>query len=156
MCLYANARIYAAESSDSFAQRKKVRELRGDVRKKISERKKAELLAWANALEIQVCRYAEKSSLFEDALLHYNNRILSRGKFESHVDHWSRCETDFLHRITVNFLRHQCTTYEDRLEDIFGKTGVNEAYIAIKKKALEAIAIEYHSCPKSAKGKLNR
>jgi len=59
------------------------------------------------------------------------------------VGHWSSCDVEFLHRITVNFLRHQGTSYEEKLDEIFGKTGVNAAYIAIKKKVLEAIAKEY-------------
>jgi len=143
MCLYANSRIDAIESSESFAQRKIIRELRGKIQKKISEQKKGELLAWVNALDIQVRFYTKKSLLFEDAIRHYNNRSLDRENVLSHVGHWSSCDVEFLHRITVNFLRHQGTSYEEKLDEIFGKTGVNAAYIAIKKKVLEAIAKEY-------------
>jgi hypothetical protein len=52
-------------------------------------------------------------------------------------------DEDFLCRITVNYVRHQMTNYEDSLRKIAGKVGTKEAYLHLKSKVLDAIAEAY-------------
>lgn len=46
-------------------------------------------------------------------------------------------------RKCVNYLRHCETDYEQKLSEISGNTGVHMAYLEIKEKILEAIALKY-------------
>ena len=41
---------------------------------------------------------------------------------------------DFLCRITMNYLRHECTSYEKQLYKLFGKTGVHEAHDILQQR----------------------
>lgn len=58
---------------------------------------------------------------------------------------WASTNSDvsFLNRITVNFLRHQASNYEEELENIFGKVGKLLGYTTIKNKILTAIKSKY-------------
>jgi hypothetical protein len=49
----------------------------------------------------------------------------------------------FLDRITVNYLRHQCSSYEPTLQQIDGHVGARDAYLSIKQNVLDAIAEAY-------------
>lgn len=49
----------------------------------------------------------------------------------------------FLDRITVNYLRHECSDYEAKLEQIAGKIGCGDAYELIRNRVLDAIANAY-------------
>ena len=52
-------------------------------------------------------------------------------------------DPDFLHRITMNYLRHECTSYEDELYKLFGKTGVNEAHDILQRRINDEICKVY-------------
>ena len=52
-------------------------------------------------------------------------------------------DADFLDRITVNFLRHCWTKYENELAEIAGKVGAPEAYVTIKQMVLDEITEQY-------------
>ena len=48
-------------------------------------------------------------------------------------------DKDFLQRITINYLRHECSSYEQQLYKLFGKTGVNEAHDILQKRINDEI-----------------
>lgn len=48
-------------------------------------------------------------------------------------------DADFLRRITTNYLRHECSSYEQQLYKFFGKTGVNEAHDILQKRINDEI-----------------
>ena len=48
-------------------------------------------------------------------------------------------DSDFLHRITTNYLRHECTSYEQELYKLFGKTGVHEAHDILQRRINDEI-----------------
>ena len=50
-----------------------------------------------------------------------------------------RSDADFLRRITTNYLRHECSNYEQQLYKLFGKTGVHEAHDILQKRINEEI-----------------
>lgn len=49
----------------------------------------------------------------------------------------------FLDRITVNYIRHSLTTYDEHLHEIERMVGKDDAYRAIRTKVLNAIAAAY-------------
>ena len=79
----------------------------------------------------EVHRAAQKS---------YNEIWIRRGQPDKRADD---ATGDFLDRITVNYLRHRLTSYEDELEAIFGVTGAPEGRVLIKRKVLAAIGDTY-------------
>jgi len=75
------------------------------------------------------------------AIRHYNALWTTRG-------HYDKCATihddpEFLERITVNYLRHACTDYDDRLVELYGAIGATEARPLLKRRILTAIAATY-------------
>ena len=46
-------------------------------------------------------------------------------------------------RTCVNFLRHECTEYDEHLYQLIGRVGRDEGYILIKSKVLGLIADKY-------------
>ena len=53
-------------------------------------------------------------------------------------------------RQKVNYLRHECTEYDDTLADMYGKTGKDIAYPIIKNRILAEIAKRYPDFAKEA------
>jgi hypothetical protein len=49
----------------------------------------------------------------------------------------------FLNRITVNYLRHRLTNYDDKLRILFGKVGKDEAYALLNKMIYKKISEQY-------------
>lgn len=50
---------------------------------------------------------------------------------------------EFLDRITVNYIRHNLTRYDENLYEIFGKTGKSQAYMECNRRIYLAIARVY-------------
>ena len=50
---------------------------------------------------------------------------------------------EFLTRISANYLRHECTSYEDDLLKLYGKTGVQVAHDRLQKRINDAIKEAY-------------
>jgi hypothetical protein len=78
-----------------------------------------------------------------EAMANYNELHFNHGKWAS-----SRDDQDFLDRITVNYLRHGMTNYEDLLAATFGCVGTGDAYSIIKGRVFDAIASAYPSLGK--------
>lgn len=90
------------------------------------------------------------------AVNHYNTLWALRGR----EDKWATIHDDseFLDRIAVNYLRHVCTSYEDRLVELYGMIGATDARPLLKSRILSAIAVQYpelaHEC-RQQKNRLN-
>jgi hypothetical protein len=50
---------------------------------------------------------------------------------------------EFLSRIARNYLRHELTDYEERLGQLFGKVGTEQAYNRLKNRIHRAISKAY-------------
>jgi hypothetical protein len=50
---------------------------------------------------------------------------------------------DFLDRIMVNYLRHECTKYDAHLSSTRGRVGVGRAFEEVNKKVYDAITERY-------------
>lgn len=70
----------------------------------------------------------------------YNDAV----RFDWNREHLWEATADsdplFLRRICVNFLRHECTEYDDTLWKIQSRVGVDDAVIALRKRIFIAIA----------------
>lgn len=52
-------------------------------------------------------------------------------------------DREFLKRICINYLRHECTAYEDELDRMSGEVGVREAHDLLQNRINEAIRAKY-------------
>jgi hypothetical protein len=52
-------------------------------------------------------------------------------------------DEDSLHRICVNYLRHQLTKYDNLLDEVSGKPGADDLRAMIREKVLDAIEVTY-------------
>jgi hypothetical protein len=84
--------------------------------------------------------------LLRKAIASYNDfqeaRAYTYGYYDWRPAHFN-AETDFLERITCNYIRHQLTDYEDQLDTMFGKVGTTAGYTLLKEKITKAIAQAY-------------
>lgn len=150
MRLYLMERVEAVEQSEAWAALQEKSQRRQQGAEKAVQTKRMKLLAALETLQIAVPQIPEHE-LKKQACKHYNQRkeewddwIYDTGRTP---EKWTRAtiqsDPAFLQRITVNYLRHALTHYEDELEKIAGKVGVRDAYIEINRKCYTAIADTY-------------
>jgi len=148
MRLYKLDRIKEAEARDDVQKLlEKVREQRSRRRKaakEVARRKRKELIDYVKSLKIKVPKLKRKT-LYKRALEHYNALwVGQRGKFEKYVsENPDEHDELFLARIAVNMLRHEYTSYETHIVEMFGKVGKQEGIKLLKKRILEKIKETY-------------
>lgn len=136
MCLYSAERIKEIESTEEFAESK----LGVDKRKRsaalAAETKRQKLLEIVSQIKIVVpnmdLAVLEKKAI--EATYAYQ---CSRGNCE-----WECGEND-VDRHCVNFLRHECTSYDHYLNRLCGLVGKKEAVLLVREKVYEAISESY-------------
>lgn len=144
MALYDLARVIACEQQPAVAAAlQRVAERRPQrqrVAQDIAQRKRQAVLDWVHSLSIQLPALSH-DQLIRQACHHYNALWEDRGR----DDKWATPSDDpaFLARITVNYLRHACSPYEDHLDDLFGQIGATEGRPLLKQRVLTAIARQY-------------
>jgi hypothetical protein len=157
MRLYSLSRIEEIEQSCEFKDFKQESVKRKAAAAKATETKKQKLLAELESWDIIV----ESKPLGEVrryAIDAYNDhQEWLRGHREWEIRTASvNSDTEFLDRITVNYLRHQLSNYEDRLDLLFGKVGKEVAYQILRRKIMRAIADRYpqleEECRRQANG----
>jgi hypothetical protein len=131
MKLYSLERVEAVEKSTEYQEFYTHNKTRRDASAKAVKTKREKLLKQVARWEIYIHpRHLEE--VVRDAVTTFNSYRPDRSD-EGFSYEPARTDSDkeFLNRITVNFLRHQCTPYERRLDDITGKVGTREAYILL-------------------------
>ena len=138
MRLYSAERVERIEESQAFKEAVEKSSKRKESAKKAAvkavETKKQKALEYAMTVEITIPRMNIKK-LYRRACEHYNEIHYEHGKWA----YPKYCNTEFLSRISVNFLRHECSEYEEHLEELYGVTGKEVAYETIKRRVNEAI-----------------
>lgn len=143
MKLYLIERISPFESQEIFLKTKIKKENRKVAAAKAVETKKLKLDEYINNIEIHIEKYPIEE-IYENAINHYNNFQDIRNRTENWIyEPPSKLDKSFLNRISVNYIRHQLTNYEDELDEIFGKTGKFEAYCTLKTKIMKKISEIY-------------
>lgn len=162
MCLYLASRVETIEKTDDFKASFVLSAARKKASIKATETKRKNVLCWVEELEIDVPDMA-KSELIERAIDHFNQRKkMQKENFEEYYyrhyeefNEYGYCEEPdfslatvdsdpaFLARISVNYLRHQCTKYDNQLIKLYGKVGNGDAHDLLKKRVNEAIYKKY-------------
>jgi hypothetical protein len=144
--LYLLEKIETIETLDEFQLFKEKNLKRREVRLKVADVKRQELLTYIDKMIINVPHF-DKDTLIKRACNSYNHHkqdyMDSRGDFDYFQPATPESDVDFLARITQNFLRHRLTSYEKELDKMFGKIGKNEAYWKLKNKINSAIVEKY-------------
>ena len=144
MKIFQLDRVLVAERSeqwlDWYAGSLDSRTKCSETRQKREAQKREELIKIVTAAEISFPKI-NKDKLFEKAIKHYN--FLCEEREKSPIPDWEYPEKLFLHRITVNYLRHQYNDYDSRISSM--TRGVNDryAYILLKERILRAIGEKY-------------
>jgi len=141
MKLYDLDKVGSIESSPNFVQAKIVAEKRKDAGIKSAEKKRKTTIKWAETLPNPDIPVYSKKKLYKLACQHYNDLWLLRGCIDKRAD--VRQSTDFLNRISVNYLRHALSPYEERLIATRGMVGASEARQIIRERILATIAVKY-------------
>lgn len=137
MQLFDESRVVAAERTSDFVELEQKREVRRAGALKAVQTKREKVERYVESVDIKV-PVLDEDTLIREACNNYNNFRPDRYAGE-HSD------ARFLKRITVNYLRHRLTEYEDHLEQTYGRVGASEAYLKIKRLVLDAIAAVYPS-----------
>ena len=118
MRLWLRARAEQVEQSDTFARRRRQAEARSKAGTAAAQRKREQLIALVEAEPVPVPQLP-LSQIRRDAIAHFN----AHGALRDHGDRATEdSDSDFLDRITVNYLCHELTDYENRLAGLFGQT----------------------------------
>ena len=137
MLLYDIGKVIRIESTQSFKEDLEKVYKHKLAAKERARKKREELIMHANGVQINIPDY-EKNKLIELACAHYNkwnkNAYYPASPSSDHI---------FLKRITINYLRHQCTCYDDELGKFYRKVGVQEAHNVLQTRINEAIKQKY-------------
>ncbi len=148
MRLYLLSRVEEIEKTDAFLAAAANSEKRKKSARKAVDTKLKKLKQYIDNMDIKV-PVIDLKKLFRKACQHHNHqKNQMQYSFPSiYADfipaNLKYSDENFLFRISVNYLRHQLTRYENELKKIVGKTGASEGYIEIKRKVLDAIAQAY-------------
>jgi hypothetical protein len=133
--------------------------VRRRVTVKTPDTKRSAALEYVNKLVIEV-PVMSYEVLVQKACKGYNSRLDHKYRKEHHYLSEPRATTDsdpsFLERITVNYLRHQLTSYERNLANLFGEKGKHKAVKEIRQKVYTAIAKAYPQLAEECKAQLKR
>jgi hypothetical protein len=141
MRLYAWSRVEPLERKKWFLEAKAKRAARSASAKRAVETKENKLLNWIDNLDVQIPR-RPVNELVGRAIAHYNDR---EGERFGDSGRWADLDSDseFLVRITENYLRHGLTDYESQLSRIFGQVGTEQAYYRLRARIQSAISDAY-------------
>jgi hypothetical protein len=137
MKLYALERVERIEATPEYQKAREASRGRQLAARERALAKKKEAVAVAEALPLQII--PEPWPLVrQNAIEHYNRR-LRRGQSPASLN----TVRHRLDRLTVNYLRHQQTSYETELKAFKGVVGVGEAYLVVRNRILDLIAATY-------------
>lgn len=134
--LYAIERVTAIEQSAEFQEAIKAGTARRQGAAKAVETKRRKMQEYLESVVIEVPELDDEE-LLREAIAHYNAG--NPGDLGASTG----SNRAFLDRITVNYLRHMLTRYEEELEAIGGRVGAKDAYLEISAKVFDAISDVY-------------
>jgi hypothetical protein len=144
--LYAQERVHEVMATPDWQAWRVGAAVRSDKGKGVANRKRMALIATVKTLGV-VLPVLKQDELITRACAHYNafqeTRLAERGWDDDFTPAAPASNPAFLERICVNYLRHACTRYEQELDRIFGKVGVEEAREELFRHICEKIAAVY-------------
>lgn len=146
MRLYSLKRVEKVEKSKKFIEAKAAADRRKESAAKGVATKVEKAIQYANTVKIKV-PVVNYDTLVKHACRHYNDWHECDRNGMTNLDFIpadpKHSDPEFLHRITINYLRHECTSYDDELEKLFGKTGVHEAHQILQRRINKEIRATY-------------
>lgn len=143
--LYSTERVEAIERTPAFlaAMEKASKRKLGAAAAVETRRQATERML--ESLTITVQRL-DRETAVKRAVESYNERQKMMASERGHCDPFTAdtaSDQGFLDRITVNYVRHHLTAYDDRLDNVKGMTGADDARMAIAAKVFDAISKVY-------------
>ena len=142
MKLYSLKKVERIEKYKRFIKMKEELEVKGakarEGAKKAVETKREKSMNYAKSVKIKIPTM-EREKLEKVAYDHWYSWNADR--YDFFYDGNPSEET--LKRWCVNYLRHQCTTYDKNLRELYGSVGVQEAHDLLKFRINEAIYKKY-------------
>ena len=142
MKLWTVDRVETAEKSADWVSWLKASRVRRVAAVAVADRKRGEVAAMIEAVVIKI-RPVPLGRARDRAINAYNAYNEERYSY----DGWGAATTGsdpmFLERITVNYIRHECTRYDTVGNALFGVTGRVEAHQLLRVRVLAAIAARY-------------
>jgi hypothetical protein len=142
MRLYARRRVHQAESTPEWQAWRDGRERRRPAAQRAVETKRAKLLAALEAQPLPALPVLSREALRQQAYAHWRSLSLDRGR-EPNDGPGTESNDEFQDRLCVNYLRHECSDYENRLLTLYGQTGREEGYELIRNQIDDAIMDQY-------------
>jgi len=142
--LYLIKRVEKKEKSKEFKDFKNKNNSRKNGSKKSIETKKKKITEFITNLNIDIKK--QKFSIIKKEAIESYNEFKEDISFEIGFDFQKATlssDKQFLNRIIVNYIRHNLSEYDYRLQEIFGKVGKQEAYKLLNKKIYNKIAEIY-------------
>ncbi|MBO0906799.1 hypothetical protein [Arthrobacter sunyaminii] len=137
MKLYALERVEAIEATPEYQKAREASRTRQIAARTRALAKKKEAVAAAQALELTIVPEPWQE-MQDKAIAHFNSRLRRSQSPASRNTSKAR-----LDRLTVNYLRHKQTSYEEELKEFKGVVGVGEAYLVVRNRILDLIADTY-------------
>jgi hypothetical protein len=157
MKLYLTSRVLATEKSKEYITFQTISNQRKAASVKAAQTKKKQLLQRINACKIEL-EQRSPLEVRQDAIIAYNDfkeQMLWEREHE-YTPATENSDAEFLNRITVNYLRHSLSNYDDQLGDIFGRVGVGDAYTILNEKIYAKIAETYPHLREETEKQLKR
>ena len=157
MKLYLTSRVLVAEQSGEYIAFQKVSNKRKASSLKATQTKKKQLLQRIKECRIELERKSP-TEVKQDAIVSYNDfkeQMLWEREHE-YTPATENSDDEFLNRITVNYLRHNLSNYDDQLAAIFGRVGVGDAYAILNEKIYAKIAETYPHLREETEKQLKR
>jgi hypothetical protein len=129
--------VLECESTAEFQAWRTGAEVRKDGAAQAVTTKTRKLLAYVEQVKI-VVPIVEEEMLLAAAIDSYN--AWTRNNSRDFVSDDASSDPEFLERITVNYLRHELTCYEDQLSELYGRVGIEAALDALREKIYDAIS----------------
>ncbi len=133
MKLYNINKVKRIERSRAFIDAMEVAQMKKDSALKATETKKAKTFKTIENLNFNIPDI-DKEKLIQRAINHYE-------AYHDTSVHYA--DEEFINRIVTNYLRHNCTKYDNVLDRLYGYVGKQEAHDIIKQKVNDAIKDTY-------------
>lgn len=154
--LYLKERVEQLEDTEQFKIWFEKSGIRKQAAKNAADVKRKSLLEEAKTWKVKLKSIPLKK-LYELAVDSHNDWSCFTDNFDNvtSVSELLKENPETLNRLAVNYLRHECSSYEHRLDNNRGKVGVDEAYYIIKTKVLQQIAKQYPQLKEEANKQLS-
>lgn len=151
MLLYSERRVKKIEKRKDFINLQERAYKRKEAARKAVETKRKKIIDYVNNLEI-VIPFMDNKELDKKARASYDEYHSMRHDWDYDIQDYSPFyfqsafdseDEKFIKRITINYLRHQCTDYEEQLNSLFGKVGIQEGHDILQKRINDKIREVY-------------